>query len=111
MKRIYISGPMTGLPGLNFESFNRAAKTLRTLGHQVSNPAENEDAGELLSWEEYLRLDLIDMLKCDTVALLPGWESSKGAQLELHVAHRVGIEVVQFDSLLATLTQEAGCHA
>tara|TARA_B100000929_G_scaffold45931_1_gene32664 strand:- start:204 stop:533 length:330 start_codon:yes stop_codon:yes gene_type:complete len=99
MKRIYISGPMTGLPGLNREAFYQAAKELRALGFEVSNPAENDGPGELLSWEEYMRTDLIDMLKCDTIALLPGWEASKGAHLELHVAHRVGMNVVSVAEL------------
>lgn len=95
MKRIYISGPMTGLPGLNFGAFNSAAGQLRALGYEVINPAEKQSELGELTWEEYLREDLRDMLTCDTIALLPGWEASKGAHLELHVAHRVGMAVVE----------------
>ncbi|MGP9499558.1 DUF4406 domain-containing protein [Halomonas sp. AOP43-D1-4] len=95
MKRIYISGPMTGLPGLNFGAFNSAAGQLRALGYEVVNPAEKQSELGELTWEEYLREDLRDMLTCDTIALLPGWEASKGAHLELHVAHRVGMTVVE----------------
>jgi hypothetical protein len=94
MLKIYISGPMSGLPELNFPSFNRHARHLRSLGYEVVNPAEKESENEDLSWEQYLRQDLIGMLECDTLALLPGWHASKGAHLELHVAHRVGITVV-----------------
>ena len=100
MNRIYISGPMTGLPGLNFGAFHCAAAQLRALGYEVVNPAEKQSETEDLSWEEYLRQDLQQMLTCDTIALLPGWETSKGAHLELHVAHRVGMRVTTVDHFL-----------
>lgn len=99
MKRIYISGPMTGLPGLNFGAFHCTAAQLRALGYEVVSPAEKQSETEGLSWEEHLRQDLQQMLTCDTIALLPGWEASKGAHLELHVAHRVGMNVVSVAEL------------
>ncbi|MDR5887525.1 DUF4406 domain-containing protein [Vreelandella janggokensis] len=99
MKRIYISGPMTGLPGLNFGAFHLTAHQLRALGYEVVNPAEKQSETEELSWEEYLRQDLRQMLTCDTIALLPGWQASKGAHLELHVAHRVGMQIVDVEQL------------
>ena len=93
MKRIYISGPMSNMPDLNFPAFNSEAARLRSLGYDVVNPAEiNPDTS--MSWKECLRRDLQEMLTCDAIALLPGWENSQGAHLELHVAHRVGIKVV-----------------
>ena len=98
MKRIYISGPMTGLPDLNASAFHTAAAELRALVYDVCNPAEvqgSEDA----TWEEWLKADLREMLTCDTIALLSGWQSSKGAHLELHVAHRVGMTVVDVERL------------
>lgn len=99
MKRIYISGPMTGLPGLNFGAFHLTAHQLRALGYEVVNPAEKQSESEDLSCEEYLKQDLQQMLTCDTIALLPGWQASKGAHLELHVAHRVGMNVVDVAQL------------
>lgn len=106
MKRIYISGPMTGLPGLNFGAFHLTAHQLRALGYEVVNPAEKQSESEDLSWEEYLKQDLQQMLTCDTIALLPGWQDSKGAHLELHVAHRVGMTVVDVAELHRTELQE-----
>lgn len=99
MKRIYISGPMTGLPGLNFPAFHREARRLRALGFQVVNPAEiNPDAA--LSWQECMRADIRALCDCDTIALLPGWGKSSGAHLELHVAHRLGLQVVMAAELV-----------
>ena len=92
MTRVYISGPMTGLPDLNFPAFHAAAATLRGRGLEVVNPAEvNADA--TLSWEQCMRADIKAMCDCDAIVLLPGWEASKGAHLELHLAHRLGLTV------------------
>lgn len=93
MKRVYISGPMTGLPNLNFPAFNAEAERLRGIGLEVVNPAElNPDPAA--TWHDCMRTDLKALLDCDTLALLPGWQKSSGAHLEMHVAHRVGIEIV-----------------
>lgn len=92
MKRIYISGPMTGLPDLNFPAFHAAAKALREIGYEVVNPAEvNPDAEK--AWQECMRDDIRALCDCDAIALMDGWEASKGAHLELHIAHRLGMEV------------------
>jgi hypothetical protein len=107
MKRIYLSGPMAGLPDHNFPAFHAHAATLRAAGHDVVNPAELDNTGK--TWEGCLRTDLREMCTCDAIALMPGWEGSKGANLELHVAHRLGMEVMhlplQFD-LIAHLRRQ-----
>ena len=93
MKTVYISGPMTGLPDLNFPAFHAAARQLRDLGYTVRNPAEvGEEPGK--TWEDYMRKDIRLLCECDTILLLPGWENSKGAHLELHIAHRIGMKVL-----------------
>ena len=90
MTRIYISGPMTGLPLLNFPAFHEAAATLRRAGYDVVNPAEiNPDSA--MTWEQCMRADIKALCDCDAVALLPGWMNSKGAHLEVHIGHRLGL--------------------
>lgn len=93
MKRIYLSGPMTGLPDLNFPAFHAEADRLKALGYEVVNPADLNPDPEA-SWHDCLRRDLVALLDCDTLALLDGWQQSTGAHLEMHVAHRVGMEIV-----------------
>lgn len=106
MKRVYLSGPMTGIADFNFPAFRAWAAKLREQGFAVVNPAEIQEAD---SWEMCLRLDLRELCTCDAIALMPGWETSKGANLELHVAHRLGLEVMhlplQFD-LVAHLRRQ-----
>lgn len=96
--RVYLSGPMSGLSESNFPAFHQWAAHLREQGHEVVNPAELQYPG---TWELCLRNDLRELCTCDAIALMPGWESSRGANLELHVAHRLGLRVIhlplQFD--------------
>jgi hypothetical protein len=90
--RIYIAGPMTGIDELNFPAFHAAAARLRALGHEVVNPAEiNPDPGA--SWQTCMHADLAQLVTCDAIALLPGWEGSRGAELERHVAYALGMHV------------------
>ena len=96
MKRIYLSGPMTGHPEFNYPAFHAEAARIRALGHDVVNPAEiSAEAGEGATWTDYLRADLREMLTCDTVALMPGWHNSRGAHLEVQVAHRLNMAIVE----------------
>lgn len=91
MIRIYVSGPMSGLPDLNFPAFHAAALALRGMGFEVANPAEHEAPG--LTWTQYLRRDIVLLMDCDAVALLPGYMDSKGAMLELTIAQALGMEI------------------
>ncbi len=91
--RIYVAGPMTGLPEFNIPAFNAAAAQLRALGHKVENPADNAAGGTAKPHAWYLRAALRQLLLCDGVALLPGWEASVGARLEVNVAASIGCRV------------------
>lgn len=88
----YLSGPMTGLPDYNIPAFRATAASLRAEGVDVLDPSER---GVIPSWEweDYLRADLADLLSCNAIALLPGWEASRGARLELHVARELGFSI------------------
>lgn len=99
-KRIYISGPMTGYPDCNFAAFHGAAERLARAGWKVFNPAENFGGRKDLPREAYLRLDLAMLAQCEAIALLPGWEDSRGAKLEYAVARELGCEVIDAVTLL-----------
>ena len=100
-QRIYLAGPMTGLPNLNFPAFHAEAARLRTLGYDVISPAELPHAANNLvfetpeeyfaHWQKCMRLDLLEMLTCDSVAMLDGWTASRGASLEHRVALDLGL--------------------
>lgn len=97
--RVYVAGAMTGYKSFGWPAFNEAAEGLRALGHEVRNPAEmgHIEGG---SWSDYLKRDLRNVLEVDAVAVLPGWDTSKGARLEVHVALELGLRVLPIAVML-----------
>lgn len=114
--KFYVAGPMRGYPQFNFPAFFAAAERLRQQGHEVFNPAERdvsvhgEDFAEKnptgdievatkqhgFSLREALGDDLAFICKeADAIALLPGWQKSKGATAERAVAEALGLEIVE----------------
>ncbi len=94
--RVYLAGPMTGYEDHNFPAFHAAAERLRGSGLEVVNPA---DHGLLsgLGWSDYMRWDLVKLAGCHAVYVLPGWEKSKGASLEISIARALGMPVFTVD--------------
>ncbi len=93
MSRTYIAGPMTGYPDLNFPAFHREAAYFRKLGKEVVNPAEiNTDPNA--GWIDCMRADLRELVTCAEIVMLPGWERSKGATLEHHIAKALDMTVI-----------------
>ena len=118
MVKIYVGGPMRGIPEFNFPAFNAATEKLRSEGHVVFNPAErdieahgvdiskgNETGCEVTAAEQHgfnLREALCDdltfiCLHADAIALLPGWEKSKGATAELATARALGLQEIYLE--------------
>lgn len=85
--RLYVIGPVTGMPDLNVLEFDDARDDLERHGHDVEIPHDTvpEDA----EWNEAMRLSIARMLQCDGVAMLDGWEGSRGATMEHAVAMAV----------------------
>ena len=108
--KIYVAGPMTGIPEFNFPAFNAAAARLRAAGHEVINPAENEGGDTSKTWAYYMRQDLHHVLSVEAIAVLPGWQRSRGATLEVAVARALGLPILDAGSLQEareTVLQEA----
>lgn len=90
--KLYVAGPMTGLPEYNLPAFATAAAELGALNYEAVNPGRH-GADPAFTWADYMRRGLVDLVGCDGVALLPGWERSRGAALEVHVANALGMYV------------------
>lgn len=91
---VFLSGPMRGVDGFNHAAFNLAAKRWRDVGHVVYNPAETDSEMGVSSDSppspELVRAlilrGLVRLVECDALALLPGWERSRGVGAELGLA-------------------------
>ena len=90
---VYIAGPMSGLPDFNYPAFNAAEETLRAAGHHPINPARHGDDHRAPDWDwtDYMRRTIRDVTQADAIHLLPGWEKSRGAQLEATIAKALGL--------------------
>lgn len=114
--KLYLGGPMRGIPEFNFPNFRRAAAELRAQGHEVFSPAERDDrvfgqdisrynsTGDLeLAEKTYgfdLREALLDNLtfickEAEGIALLPGWRNSNGALAEYATALALDLSVIE----------------
>lgn len=100
INRIYLAGPMTGFEDFNFPAFNKMAAELRARGYAVENPAEH-GVVDGADWADYMAYDLTRLGLCGQVAVLPGWENSKGARLEVHIARELGMKVVSAHDLVS----------
>ena len=99
-KRVYVAGPMTGLKDFNYPAFNTAADQLRALGYLVENPADHGIVPGA-EWADYMAYDLTRLGLCGMIALLPGWERSEGAKLEVQIGHRLGMTIVNAHDLVS----------
>lgn len=93
-KRVYVSGPMSGKVGYNFAAFDEATARLVFEGYVVINPA---DKGIIpgWSWTDYLAHDIEQLVKeCNAIYMLTGWQESRGARLEHHIARELEMEVM-----------------
>lgn len=105
--RMYVCGPMTGLPEHNFPLFDAVASWLRARydGATVVNPAElsraiwsengDRDAfharmSEPEARATYYAVDLANFRDCDVFVLLPEWWRSRGATWEVLNAVQLG---------------------
>lgn len=113
-RRVYLSGPMTGLPDLNRKAFNDAEELVKSLDADYwYNPAQMIDRWkddkytfclmrsiaevcEFGYWDSDYEHPLYDLL-----VSLPGWEKSAGARLEREVAVACGIDVCELAEVVA----------
>lgn len=104
MKKIYIAGPMSGIPEFNFPKFFAKEQELKDDGWLVFNPANksNEEAvtkhtsfntgnsvalvSDGWSFKEAYKWDTDKVIEADAIYMLKGWEASPGARGEHSVA-------------------------
>jgi hypothetical protein len=89
---------MTGIEDYNYPAFNSAASDLRSRGYKVINPAEFFGGKADRTREEYMRESVVQILTATEVMVLPGWDNSQGAILEVMIAEQLGMPVSGYDA-------------
>lgn len=122
--KLYIAGPMQGIPNFNFPMFNRVAEAARNAGHEVFNPAARDierhngtdisadnPTGDIKIAVENHSFNLRDALgddlryicqRADGIVMLPGWEKSNGARAEHATAVALGLTIIYLQTEGAT---------
>lgn len=101
--RVYIAGPMRGLPNWNFPAFDAAEERWRAAGHIAFSPAQVDRALKYgpeqntevcgVHLRHVINMDVACIMAADALALLPGWENSKGTTVELALAQFLGLPI------------------
>lgn len=90
--KIYISGPITGHDNAEAE-FSQAELAIKAAGFEPINPftvCKHMRHGKA-TWTDYMRKDIAALMSADVVYRLRGWQNSKGANIEVDIANRLGI--------------------
>ena len=97
--RIYLSGKITGREKEDYtRQFARAESFYKTSGFDVVNPVKiGEEVLKInpkAEWQDFMIRDLEALRTCTHIALLEGWEESKGAKMEKAEAEKMGLEIM-----------------
>lgn len=115
--RLYVCGPMSGLPEFNYPAFLAAEGVLTEAGYEVLNPARVDEQHWVEDPDCDCRLNVIDgtkhlwqwymdrctpmVDKAEGLALLPGWQHSKGAKIEVDRALARGLYLASVPTWVA----------
>lgn len=93
--KVYLSGPITGYDIEERKRyFGSLEKVFEMAGLEVVNPLKN-GLPESATYEEHIKKGIELLLTCDSIAMLPDSDKSKGAMLEQHIADVVGITKIK----------------
>lgn len=95
-KKVFLSGPMTGVSDYK-ERFDRLHTDLLGSGegYSIINPARIfADLPYDTEYGDFIKLSLRLIDTCDTIYMMKGWETSRGARLEREYAEICGKEIL-----------------
>lgn len=120
MPRVYIAGPMRGIPFLNFPAFDRARKLLTLQGWDVISPADIDrhhgvdekdfptgheantftpaQIREVVVRDVNVFLHVLKAEEGDAIALLPLWVKSTGGKAEFALAQWLTLKVLNAET-------------
>lgn len=99
MKTLYLAGPYRAGHGrsvhINIYNARAHAADLWKKGYAVFCPHMNSaHLDGTVPDEIFLKADIIFMMKCDVVAMMPNWKESAGAIKEHEIAFQLNKEII-----------------
>ena len=107
--RVFISGPISGKPGLNQQAFAHEERLLKEAGHSTFNPFSitrlsdetlyawecvyGLEKAHKIEWQHYMRICIGQIPLCDEMRMLPHWQNSHGSRLEHQIARELGLKI------------------
>jgi hypothetical protein len=108
--RVYLCGPMRGHPAWNAAAFDRYAAEWSLEGHTVLSPVVRDrrqgldpdtatreqlaaKAGDWVWMRQVIAEDVEMICGVEALVVLPGWESSTGATVEVALALFLGLPI------------------
>jgi hypothetical protein len=93
--KVYLSGKITGLTEPEYTAlFDKAADEVRALGFTPVNPVTLPHQHSK-TWSAYMRESLIEMLKCEAIYMMSGWQDSRGSVIENNICRLLDFEIIQ----------------
>ncbi|MDO6808109.1 DUF4406 domain-containing protein [Zobellia galactanivorans] len=91
--RIYIAGKVSGEDIAQCTmKFGNAYQLIRLHGADAVNPLAVVNDWHI-TWQMAMKKCIKALMECDAVYALPCWKDSKGAQIELDLAQKLGIKI------------------
>lgn len=115
-KEVYLSGPITGIPNSNKELFKEIENIISPICHRVINPIDftviknnkcfissayiKYGIGDHGTWNNCMKIAILNLVLCDVIIMLPGWENSGGARIEHDLAKNLSIPVLYWEQFV-----------
>lgn len=93
MKKIYISGKITGMEEEAYALFEKAESDIKKLMWEPVNPMKLKHDHDK-SWQSYMRECVKALCDCHCIYMLNNYRDSPGALIELEIAIQLGIDVI-----------------
>ncbi len=96
MKKIYISGRISGLTSNEYEnSFFSAQLQLLKMGYQyIVNPLFITRKIDKTDYSALMVCCIDFLFQCNAIYMIAGWENSRGARIEHNIAKEMGMEII-----------------